>query len=709
MKFKKLTAVLLSAAALVSLPFTPALRDDLQNTEVEAATYFDYYYYTTGNPKTTLITYQLDNRSKQAYIYSCTGEESSFSVPTYVNYVSVNYPVIGIRENAFSEYYSLNEVTISSSITIGQHAFQNSNVETVKITGSAGRIDVCERAFEKSALRKFDCSARAIAFQKEAFWQCMSLNTVHFSDNTMMVSLGESLFLKLNNLRNFSIDNENAYVYLAKSTFSQSGINSICLPDTVTHIPEECFYGCIFTSFDLPESVKSIGPKAFQSAMFPSVVKICSGVVSIADDAFADAYGAEAFYIDPSNSWYKTEDGVLYTKDGSKMLAYPREKKDESFTTNARFFPDYVFSNNSYLKHLSLPNYTPYANGGTVIFPRLANLETLDVPSYYSGEQILTFFHNLFPSTKLHMINGRELLYTPSNGKPYILDGYADYFNANFNQFEGNEILNTYVDKLEDYYLNAEILEPGMTDIQKIMHIRKWIMDRVIYDPAVFEDETSRMDGDKVVTDEEKDSRRNHCIGSVLLHQKPVNGRMQGVTVCEGYAQCYTSLLNKAGIEAHTVLADDHAWNLIRLNGQWYHSDICWDDLYIDYAEEYGPHTPFTYCLVPDALINSLEDGHGKKNFWRATYELQKGNDVAVTDNRGMGDVNGDTAFTQEDVTLLRSYIGTTDSRKTVICDLDFDGRVTSADAEILQEYIDNMWKYCATVRIWRYYYYEAH
>lgn len=50
--------------------------------------------------------------------------------------------------------------------------------------------------------------------------------------------------------------------------------------------------------------------------------------------------------------------------------------------------------------------------------------------------------------------------------------------------------------------------------------------------------------------------------------------------VCQGYALAYKLLLNRVGIECCMVTSDEmnHAWNLIKLDGQYYQVDTTWDD-----------------------------------------------------------------------------------------------------------------------------------
>ncbi len=56
---------------------------------------------------------------------------------------------------------------------------------------------------------------------------------------------------------------------------------------------------------------------------------------------------------------------------------------------------------------------------------------------------------------------------------------------------------------------------------------------------------------------------------------------VDGEAVCEGYALAYQYLLMRAGIPAMYVTGysrEDHAWNAMQLDGQWYYADATWDD-----------------------------------------------------------------------------------------------------------------------------------
>ena len=55
---------------------------------------------------------------------------------------------------------------------------------------------------------------------------------------------------------------------------------------------------------------------------------------------------------------------------------------------------------------------------------------------------------------------------------------------------------------------------------------------------------------------------------------------VEGTAVCQGYTLAYGAMLKKAGIpfEYAESEAMNHIWNLVQIDGKWYHVDVTWDD-----------------------------------------------------------------------------------------------------------------------------------
>lgn len=75
---------------------------------------------------------------------------------------------------------------------------------------------------------------------------------------------------------------------------------------------------------------------------------------------------------------------------------------------------------------------------------------------------------------------------------------------------------------------------------------------------------------------------------------------LKGTGVCQSYTLAYQLLLEKMGIEVLVVTSEEmnHAWNLINLNGNWYHVDCTWDD------PDEGGMECHTYFCLSDAMMS---------------------------------------------------------------------------------------------------------
>ena len=58
---------------------------------------------------------------------------------------------------------------------------------------------------------------------------------------------------------------------------------------------------------------------------------------------------------------------------------------------------------------------------------------------------------------------------------------------------------------------------------------------------------------------------------------------VDGKAVCEGYARAFQLLCNKANIDSVLLSgiadSDNHAWNGVKIGGDWYQIDVTWDDV----------------------------------------------------------------------------------------------------------------------------------
>lgn len=91
------------------------------------------------------------------------------------------------------------------------------------------------------------------------------------------------------------------------------------------------------------------------------------------------------------------------------------------------------------------------------------------------------------------------------------------------------------------------------------------------------------------------------------------------VTVCQGYALAYKWLLKEAGVDAVYVASEEmhHGWNMVNIDGKWYHVDVTWDDPVMirygtseKYNEGFDADVRHTYFLKSDSTFRSMKDAH---------------------------------------------------------------------------------------------------
>lgn len=75
-------------------------------------------------------------------------------------------------------------------------------------------------------------------------------------------------------------------------------------------------------------------------------------------------------------------------------------------------------------------------------------------------------------------------------------------------------------------------------------------------------------------------------------------GIIEGRGVCGDYAEAFALLARHAGVEAYVCGSDTHAWNIVKIDGAYYHCDALWDEDMPEWTH-FNRSTGFIYNL-PD-------------------------------------------------------------------------------------------------------------
>lgn len=140
--------------------------------------------------------------------------------------------------------------------------------------------------------------------------------------------------------------------------FGFSGLEKVTISDSVTSIGNEAFRACNYlTEVTIPESVTSIGRLAFDTCWKLERVTIPSKVTSIDATVFNNCKVLLAIGVSSENPALCSVDGVLFTKDLTKLICYPQGKEGTSYTVpnTVTSIGDSAFAN-SKLTEITIPD-----------------------------------------------------------------------------------------------------------------------------------------------------------------------------------------------------------------------------------------------------------------------------------------------------------------------------------------------------------------
>ena len=123
---------------------------------------------------------------------------------------------------------------------------------------------------------------------------------------------------------------------------------------TVTGIERQAFYDKKFSEVKLPDTVTKIGDYAFRYCDNLTSMNIPASVTSIGKAVFSDCTKLENLSVADENKNYKVQDQVIYSKDGSVLVACPFADLAFVPSTVTRI-EDYAFYNNKNINSIVIP------------------------------------------------------------------------------------------------------------------------------------------------------------------------------------------------------------------------------------------------------------------------------------------------------------------------------------------------------------------
>ncbi|MBQ8566969.1 MAG: leucine-rich repeat protein [Clostridia bacterium] len=294
--------------------------------------------------------------------------EGAFKRCSNIEEITIPDSVTHIGSGAFYRCSKLEEIIIPDSVTyIGVRAFSScDHLTSITIPDSVtyigvGAFEECRRLTDAVIL----CNTETMFGR--IFTDCSSLEKITFGPD---VSYADGIHGNYQNLSEISVSEENNYFRsIDGALYSKDRKTLIYFPVALN-----------ISTFEIPEGVTEISDNAFYGAKFVKEIKITKTLKNINENTFSMCDSIEGFTVDGENADFKSIDGVLFSKDGTKLIRYPVAKKVSSYTipNGVNSIEKHAFDRCSTLKSITIPKTVNKI--GAFAFRRCTNLESIEIP-----------------------------------------------------------------------------------------------------------------------------------------------------------------------------------------------------------------------------------------------------------------------------------------------------------------------------------------
>lgn len=292
--------------------------------------------------------------------------------------VTIPDSVTSIGESAFERCASLTSVTIPNSVTtIDYGAFWGcSGLTSVIIPDSVTQIGVF------------------------AFASCTSLTDISVSKGNANYSSQDGVLFNKNKTTLIDFPDGKSGTYripdgvttIDFGAFYQcSGLTNVILPDGLTRIENTAFQDCTnLEDIQFPDSLVFIDHNAFMNCNSLRTVRLSKNVRLVGCASFRSCANLTSFTVDPKSQYYTAIDGVLYSKDGTRIVAYPAGKTEASYVIpqNVDQIDSLAFES-SKLTSISIPDSVTTINWGA--FASCNGLTNMTLPNRLTHIDVSTF------------------------------------------------------------------------------------------------------------------------------------------------------------------------------------------------------------------------------------------------------------------------------------------------------------------------------
>lgn len=266
----------------------------------------------------------------------------AFSLTTALSEVRLPQTVKKIGRNAFRNS-GIESIEVPKGTIVNDYAFSYcqqlkkviyrgenipeglfSNCESLKKLSILSNIDsVGSKAFEKCGFSKLTLPASVKTIDSGAFRDCKKLTS--FVIPKKVTSIEKGTFRNCKKLSEITIG-KNVEIIKEKA-FVKCNLGELVIPGNVATLDYGAFRKAGITSVEIEDGVETIGDWAFSGNRNLDTVTIPESVSVIQENALTQCDSLTDIFVDEENAFFTTYDGMLLSKDGTKLITCPAGKK----------------------------------------------------------------------------------------------------------------------------------------------------------------------------------------------------------------------------------------------------------------------------------------------------------------------------------------------------------------------------------------------
>ena len=281
------------------------------------------------------------------------GSEQKVDVPEKINKKSVTR----IGNLAFKDCTKITSIAMPDSVAyIGRSAFYNcTSLKSITIPDGVKEIGYA------------------------AFSECAGLVSVKIPDN--VTKIGDSAFINCANLTKIDVTAGNKYYSSANGVlFNKDKSELICYPAGIKNV-----------GYSIPDGVTVIRDRAFNKCLSLNSITIPKSVQDIETYSFFGCTSLETINVAASNKNYADVNGILFSKDKTKIVCYPANKKNMSYSipVSVKVVGVAAFRDCIYLKGITIPD--SVTNIEHHAFSNCKSLKSITIPDSITAIEMATF------------------------------------------------------------------------------------------------------------------------------------------------------------------------------------------------------------------------------------------------------------------------------------------------------------------------------